>query len=124
PALYTVDKTLRNLIQRSSLTTEVIPLLGSVHHRVRMREAMRSYEVETVYHAAAHKHVPLVEHNMMEGVHNNIFGTLHTAEAAMEAGVKHFVLVSTDKAVLPTNVMGATKRCAELVLQALQERGS
>ena len=85
---------------------------------------LEAYAVETVYHAAAYKHVPLVEHNMIEGVHNNVFGTLHTAEAAIEAGVKSFVLVSTDKAVLPTNVMGATKRFAELVLQGLSQRGS
>ncbi len=77
-----------------------------------------------MYHAAAYKHVPLVEHNMIEGVHNNVFGTLHSAEAAIAAGVKSFVLVSTDKAVLPTNVMGATKRFAELVLQGLNQRGS
>jgi FlaA1/EpsC-like NDP-sugar epimerase len=80
--------------------------------------------VETVYHAAAYKHVPLVEHNMLEGVHNNVFGTLHTAEAAVAAGVAHFVLVSTDKAVSPTNVMGATKRFAELALQAVHDRGT
>ena len=123
-ALYTIDRALRNLVQRNGLATEIVPLLGSVHHQRRMREALLSYEVETVYHAAAYKHVPLVEHNMVEGVHNNVFGTLHTAEAAIEAQVKHFVLVSTDKAVLPTNVMGATKRCAELVLQALNERSA
>jgi FlaA1/EpsC-like NDP-sugar epimerase len=85
---------------------------------------LETYAVDTVYHAAAYKHVPLVEHNMIEGVHNNVFGTLHTAEAAIAAGVKSFVLVSTDKAVLPTNVMGATKRFAELVLQGLNQRGS
>ena len=89
-----------------------------------MREVLETYDVDTVYHAAAYKHVPLVEHNMIEGVHNNVFGTLHTAEAAIAAGVKSFVLVSTDKAVLPTNVMGATKRFAELVLQGLNQRGS
>ncbi len=111
-------------MQRNGLSTEIVPLLGSVHHQRRMREALLSYEVETVYHAAAYKHVPLVEHNMVEGVHNNVFGTLHAAEAAIAAEVKHFVLVSTDKAVLPTNVMGATKRCAELVLQALNERSA
>src|SRR5690606_23154324 len=124
PALYMVDKALRNLVQRNTLGIEVVPLIGSVHHQRRMREAMTAYEVETVYHAAAYKHVPLVEHNMVEGIHNNVFGTVHAAEAAIAAEVKHFVLVSTDKAVLPTNVMGATKRCAELVLQALHERGS
>jgi FlaA1/EpsC-like NDP-sugar epimerase len=83
-----------------------------------------SFGTETVYHAAAYKHVPMVEHNMVEGIHNNVFGTWHTAQAAEEAGVDTFVLVSTDKAVSPTNVMGATKRFAELVLQGLHQRGS
>jgi FlaA1/EpsC-like NDP-sugar epimerase len=80
---------------------------------------MRTFNVQTVYHAAAYKHVPVVEHNVVEGVRNNVFGTLATAEAAMEAHVETFVLISTDKAVRPTNVMGTTKRMAELVLQAL-----
>ncbi len=112
------------MAQRKALHVEIVALIGSAHHRDRMREVLETYAVETVYHAAAYKHVPLVEHNMIEGVHNNVFGTLHTAEAAIAAGVKSFVLVSTDKAVLPTNVMGATKRFAELVLQGLNQRGS
>jgi FlaA1/EpsC-like NDP-sugar epimerase len=116
-ALYTIDQALQDLAQRKSLAVEIVALIGSAHHRERVREALETYRVDTVYHAAAYKHVPLVEHNMIEGVHNNVFGTLHTAEAAIAAGVKSFVLVSTDKAVLPTNVMGATKRFAELVLQ-------
>jgi FlaA1/EpsC-like NDP-sugar epimerase len=123
-ALYTLDQALQDLAHRNSLNVEIVALIGSVHHRDRMREVLETYAVETVYHAAAYKHVPLVEHNMIEGVHNNVFGTLHTAEAAIATGVKSFVLVSTDKAVLPTNVMGATKRFAELVLQGLNQRGS
>jgi FlaA1/EpsC-like NDP-sugar epimerase len=123
-ALYTIDQALQDLAQRKSLAVEIVALIGSAHHRERVREALETYRVDTVYHAAAYKHVPLVEHNMIEGVHNNVFGTLHTAEAAIAAGVKSFVLVSTDKAVLPTNVMGATKRFAELVLQGLNQRGS
>jgi FlaA1/EpsC-like NDP-sugar epimerase len=123
-ALYTLDQALHDLAQRCSLSVEIVALIGSVHHRDRMREVLETYSVETVYHAAAYKHVPLVEHNMIEGVYNNVFGTLHTAEAAVAAGVKSFVLVSTDKAVSPTNVMGATKRFAELVLQGLNQRGS
>lgn len=123
-ALYTIEKELHHFIETEGLTAELIALLGSVHHRQRVREVMQAYGVQTVYHAAAYKHVPLVEHNMIEGVHNNVFGTLHTAEAAIDAKVETFVLVSTDKAVLPTNVMGATKRLAELVLQGLSERGS
>jgi FlaA1/EpsC-like NDP-sugar epimerase len=123
-ALYTIDQALQDLAQRASLHVEIVALIGSAHHRERVREVLETYAVETVYHAAGYKHVPLVEHNMIEGVHNNVFGTLHTAEAAIAAGVKSFVLVSTDKAVLPTNVMGATKRFAELVLQGLNQRGS
>ncbi len=83
---------------------------------------MKCFTVETVYHAAAYKHVPLVEYNTIEGVRNNVFGTLHCAQAAIEAKVDTFVLISTDKAVRPTNTMGATKRMAELVLQALAEQ--
>jgi FlaA1/EpsC-like NDP-sugar epimerase len=123
-ALYTVDQALRDVARRDSVDVEVVALIGSAHHQSRVREVLETYHVDTVYHAAAYKHVPLVEHNMIEGVHNNVFGTLHMAEAAIAAGVKSFVLVSTDKAVLPTNVMGATKRLAELVLQGLNERGS
>jgi FlaA1/EpsC-like NDP-sugar epimerase len=123
-ALYTIDQKLQVAAHRDSRDPEVIALIGSAHHQTRMRELLETYEIDTVYHAAAYKHVPLVEHNMLEGIHNNVFGTLHTAEAASLAGVKSFVLVSTDKAVLPTNVMGASKRMAELVLQGLSQRGS
>lgn len=98
---------------------ELIPLLGSVQRKHRLDSIMRSFHVETVYHAAAYKHVPLVEYNVAEGIRNNIFGTLYCAQAAIEAGVSTFVLISTDKAVRPTNIMGTTKRMAELVLQAL-----
>ena len=101
---------------------EIISLLGSVQNCNRIETIMSTYHVQTVYHAAAYKHVPLVERNIVEGVRNNIFGTLHTAEAAIAAGVETFTLVSTDKAVRPTNIMGASKRMAELCLQALQTR--
>jgi FlaA1/EpsC-like NDP-sugar epimerase len=84
-----------------------------------MREIMSTWHPDTVYHAAAYKHVPLVEHNPAEGIKNNVFGTLHAAQAAAENGVSDFVLISTDKAVRPTNIMGASKRLAEMVLQAL-----
>ncbi|WP_076755042.1 polysaccharide biosynthesis protein [Ectothiorhodosinus mongolicus] len=97
----------------------IIGLLGNVQDQDYMRRIMQRYGVDTIYHAAAYKHVPLVEHNVIEGVRNNIFGTYAPAQAALEAGVGHFVLVSTDKAVRPTNVMGATKRFAELILQAI-----
>ena len=121
-ALYNIENQLRNLKESESLDFELVPLLGSAHHKPRVRSVMTSYGVNTVYHAAAYKHVPIVEHNLLEGVHNNVFGTLHTAAAALEANVDTFVLISTDKAVNPTNTMGATKRFAELVLQAMQDR--
>ncbi|MFZ7158387.1 polysaccharide biosynthesis protein [Avibacterium gallinarum] len=98
---------------------ELIPLLGSVQRKHRLDIIMRSFKVDTVYHAAAYKHVPLVEYNVVEGIRNNIFGTLYCAQAAIEAEVSTFVLISTDKAVRPTNIMGTTKRMAELILQAL-----
>lgn len=97
----------------------IVPLLSSVQDRNRMREILASWRPDTVYHAAAYKHVPIVEHNMAEGVKNNVFGTLTMARLAIDAGVSNFVLISTDKAVRPTNVMGATKRLAEMCVQAL-----
>src|SRR4029077_11833071 len=123
-ALYTIERELEELAIRERLSVEVIPLLGNAHHRHRVREVLGAFSVQTVYHAAAYKHVPIVEHNVIEGVHNNVISTWYTAEAAIETGVETFVLISTDKAVNPANVMGATKRLAELVLQALQERSS
>lgn len=101
----------------------IIPLLGSVRDERRMREIMATFRPHAIYHAAAYKHVPLVEHNPIEGINNNIFGTLVLAKAAIEMGVPSFVLISTDKAVRPTNIMGASKRVAELVLQALAPQG-
>lgn len=123
-SLYAIERELQALNRIEGLGVEVHPLLGSVTHRRRCEAAMRSFGVETVYHAAAYKHVPLVEHNIIEGVQNNVFGTFHVAEAAIACGVKRFVLISTDKAVRPTNVMGASKRMAELVLQGLAQRQS
>ena len=117
--LYTIHRELEALCAEHKLVAEVVPLLGSVGNFGRLKEICQLYRPATVYHAAAYKHVPLVESNPAEGVLNNIFGTLNMARAAMESGAAHFVLVSTDKAVRPTNVMGATKRMAELVLQAL-----
>lgn len=121
-ALYNIHKELSMMIVRDDMSgVELVPLLGSVQHKDRVASIMRSYGVQTVYHAAAYKHVPIVEQNMLEGVHNNVFGTLHSATAAVETGVETFVLVSTDKAVCPTNVMGATKRLAEMVLQGMHD---
>jgi FlaA1/EpsC-like NDP-sugar epimerase len=121
-ALYTIERELQEIASREHLSVEVMPLLGNAHHRHRVREVLATFGVHTVYHAAAYKHVPIVEYNVVEGIHNNVISTWYTAEAALETGVETFVLVSTDKAVNPANVMGATKRLAELVLQALQER--
>jgi FlaA1/EpsC-like NDP-sugar epimerase len=121
-ALYTIEGELVEFAARENVATEIIPLLGNAHHRHRVREVLSAYQVQTLYHAAAYKHVPIVEHNVVEGIHNNVISTWYTAEAARETGVETFVLISTDKAVNPANVMGATKRLAELVLQALQER--
>jgi FlaA1/EpsC-like NDP-sugar epimerase len=122
-ALYEIERELRSLNARLGQRVELIALMGNAHHKHRVREIMSTLGIQTVYHAAAYKHVPIVEHNMIEGIHNNIFATFNTAEAAMECRVETFVLISTDKAVNPTNVMGCTKRIAEMVLQGLQQRG-
>lgn len=120
--LYQIDRELNQLKIEKGLTCNIIPLLGSVQRQHRLETTMSSFKVQTVYHAAAYKHVPLVEFNVIEGVRNNIYGTYYTACAAIKAGVESFVLISTDKAVRPTNVMGTTKRMAELGLQALAEQ--
>ncbi len=104
-------------------TVQLVPLLASVRDKERMCGILATWRPDTVYHAAAYKHVPLVEHNVVEGVNNNLFGTLTVACASLRHQVSNFVLISTDKAVRPTNVMGATKRAAEMVLQALAENG-
>ncbi len=115
-ALYAIHQELQ---QKIGFGVEVIPLIASVKDTVRMKEILSAWHPNTLYHAAAYKHVPLVEHNPAEGVKNNVFGTLQTAQLSIEYGVSDFVLISTDKAVRPTNVMGASKRLAEMVLQAL-----
>ncbi len=121
PALFQIEQEVTKLL--AGAPTAVESILGSVVHRHRVQRVMEAFGVDTVYHAAAYKHVPMVEHNPIEGVQNNIVGTLQTAEAAAAAGVSTFVLISTDKAVRPTNVMGATKRFAELILQGLAQQG-
>lgn len=117
--LYSILSELEQRITRKSLPVKLLPILGSVRDQPKLLDVMKTWRVDTVYHAAAYKHVPIVEHNIAEGVLNNVMGTLNTAQAALQAGASNFVLISTDKAVRPTNVMGSTKRLAELTLQAL-----
>lgn len=120
-ALYQIEQELReysaNACESEKENIEILPILGSVTDRRRLESVLKSLGVQTVYHAAAYKHVPLVEHNPVEGVRNNVFGTQCAARAAIKTKVETFILVSTDKAVRPTNFMGAAKRMAELVVQ-------
>ena len=118
-ALYSIEQELKKIPFRKDV--KIISILGSVLDKEKLKILITKFNIDTIYHAAAYKHVPIVEHNIREGVINNTFGTLTCAEAAAETGVKHFVLISTDKAVRPTNFMGASKRLAEMVLQAMQD---
>jgi len=121
-ALYQIHQ---ELIGRDDVVEDkVVPLLASVRDEIRMREILTTWRPDTVYHAAAYKHVPLVEHNPIEGIRNNTWGTLAVARMAAEAAVGDFVLISTDKAVRPTNIMGASKRLAEMILQAMAASAS
>ncbi len=124
--LYTIESELLESLRAMEDTrqTRIVALLGSVRNRVQVENAIRKFGVKTVYHAAAYKQVPMVEKNIIEGVQNNIFGTLVVAQAAESLGVENFVLISTDKAVRPANIMGATKRFAEQILQSMAARGS
>ena len=119
--LYSILGELEQRVKCESLMVRVLPILGSVRNPQKLLDVMKTWHVDTVYHAAAYKHVPMVEHNVAEGVQNNVMGTLYTAQAALQSGVANFVLISTDKAVRPTNVMGSTKRLAEMTLQALSQ---
>lgn len=120
-SIYLINEELNGKLLGS---VEVIPVIADVQDRERMFEQISKYKPDIVYHAAAHKHVPLMEYNPTEAVKNNVIGTKNTAEAALNADVKRFVLVSTDKAVNPPNVMGATKRMAEMVIQALDAKSN
>ncbi len=122
--LYSIEEELKQITVDKGLSVSIKAVLGSVQHSRRLEAIMKISGVQTIYHAAAYKHVPMVEHNIVEGVRNNVFGTLRTAQAAVAAGAENFVLISTDKAVRPTNIMGATKRLAELVCQALADTQS
>ncbi len=121
-ALYEIEKELLIRSHKLKQKINVVPILGSIEHRRRIEVVCKNYGVQTIYHAAACKHVPLVERNPIEGVRNNIFGTYFTALAAQTTGVETFILISTDKAVRTTNVMGATKRFAELILQGMAKQ--
>lgn len=125
-ALYSIEAELRETQKDGGLGADVAvhAELANVSDRDTVRRLFERWRPETVFHAAAYKHVPLVEDNVISGMRNNIFGTLHCALEAERTGTKHFILVSTDKAVRPTNVMGSTKRVCELVLQAIAARGS
>ena len=124
--LYTIESEIRESLGtiENGHEIKVIALLGSVRNRMQMENALRRFSVRTVYHAAAYKQVPMVEKNIVEGVQNNIIGTLTAAEVAEKNNVEHFVLISTDKAVRPANILGATKRFAEQILQSIAARGS
>lgn len=122
--LYSILTELEQRVARESLPVRLLPILGSVRNQSKLLDVMKAWHVDTVYHAAAYKHVPMVEHNIAEGVLNNVMGTLYTAQAALQSGVANFVLISTDKAVRPTNVMGSTKRLAEMTLQALSREAA
>jgi FlaA1/EpsC-like NDP-sugar epimerase len=123
-ALYSLDMELREQLELRGSNIRLVPLIGSVQNPGRVEAAMQRFGVQTVYHAAAYKHVPMVEHNVVEGLRNNVFGTKTLVDQAIAAGVEAFILISTDKAVRPTNVMGASKRLAELVCQAAAARNT
>lgn len=122
--LYQIEKEFNQYIASKQLKTELVPVLGNITDEKRISEILSFYSVNTIYHAAAYKHVPLVEHNINEGVRVNTIGTCIVAMSAMKNNVDTFILISTDKAVRPTNVMGASKRFAELVLQGLATQSS
>jgi UDP-N-acetylglucosamine 4,6-dehydratase len=122
-ALYEIERELHKLLEKHDLgnKVEIVSLLGSITNAKRIEKVCKTFTVQTIYHAAAYKHVPMVEKNPGEAIWNNVFGTLNTAQAALAAKIETFVLISTDKAVRPTNTMGASKRFAELILQALSQ---
>lgn len=120
-ALYTIETELAATARQMQVITHIVPVLGSVQNNRRVEATIEAFGVQTIYHAAAYKHVPLVEENVVEGIRNNVLGTLAIASAAKDFGVENFILISTDKAVRPTNIMGATKRVAELICQAFAE---
>jgi FlaA1/EpsC-like NDP-sugar epimerase len=123
-ALYSIEGELTETAKKLKKPAQIIPILGSVQDEARLDAVMKAFKVQTIYHAAAYKHVPIVEENVVEGIRNNVFGTLAVASLAHANGIERFILISTDKAVRPTNVMGATKRIAELICQGLAQQGA
>lgn len=121
-ALYSIEGELSETVKRLGSTSKIVPILGSVQDETRFDAVLKAFRVQTIFHAAAYKHVPIVEENVIEGIRNNVFGTLITAKLAHENRVERFILISTDKAVRPKNVMGASKRIAELICQALAQQ--
>ncbi|MDB4616355.1 polysaccharide biosynthesis protein [Akkermansiaceae bacterium] len=122
--LYKIEGELVDSVKRLKLKTLIVPIMGSVSDRSRVAAVVEAFNIQTIYHAAAYKHVPLVEENVVEGIKNNVFGSLAVASVAQDLGVQNFILISTDKAVRPTNVMGASKRIAELICQAYSAESS
>ena len=120
-ALYKIDQELADLKNEKYQNVDIVPIIGSVQDLELINEVLEIFDVFSIFHAAAYKHVPIVEMNIIEAVRNNVFGTLTLAKAASKFNVPHFTLISTDKAVRPTNFMGATKRIAEMICQALQQ---
>ncbi|CDL84445.1 polysaccharide biosynthesis protein [Xenorhabdus cabanillasii] len=123
-ALYSIERELQKINRDKKINVSIIPILGDIKNSEKINKTLNKFNINTIYHAAAYKHVPLVELNTIEGIQNNIFGTLVIAQAAISQKVDKFVLISTDKAVRPTNIMGATKRFAELILQALAKQNN
>lgn len=123
-SLYSIEGELRETAEQSKSSVQIVPVLGSVQDAKRLEATIKAFQINTIYHAAAYKHVPLVEENVVEAIRNNVFGTLTIARLARENDVSSFILISTDKAVRPTNIMGATKRIAELICQAFARDGS
>ena len=120
-SLYEIENELQGIIEYTKPTSEIFTVLGSVQNQKLNEEIIREHQIDTIFHAAAYKHVPIVENNIVEGFENNVLGTYALAMAAKKFNVKNFTLISTDKAVRPTNIMGATKRFAELICQALSK---
>ena len=119
-ALYLIERELLEINQG----VRVIPILGDITNGSRLGKLIKKFEIQTIFHAAAYKHVPMVEKNTVAAIRTNIFGTLSCIQAAIDGNAESFVFISTDKAVRPTSIMGATKRFAELILQAMAERQS